>query len=824
MDEIAVDLRIHAILTQSTKQNHRSLFILKNSNFRQNVSILYGLLSQKTAFLPTILWCFSKNEKIKNDKQKKTKEKLAINPDFIKKINFTEIDIILGNTVEMLVLEHFKFLSPNILAKAIETVQGGGMIVILLDDTQHKNFNYRLVQSFVESNHICILDENLKICGKNDISSWKTEKIKKEELKFKNNLCITNDQDNVVSRIKEILKNRNNKNIALIKASRGRGKSAALGLSVSNAIEQNYSNIHVIAPHIENVKMLFDFIIKGLNEKGYKENQDYQIRKIFKKRSYIDRIIVNKHFRQVIQYYGFLDQINRYPDLLVIDEAAAIPIPILKNLLRCNLVLMASTCDGYEGTGRSLTMKFVNSLKQNDTENPYFYTEMELKESIRYSMYDPVENWLNEILILKSKDHKNKFCPSPDKCDLFYVNKQVLFSYHAISEKFLKELISIFVTSHYKNTPDDIKILSDEPNHHMFVLLSPQIEKKLPRIVCAVHIAFEGDITGNSKEGNLIPWTISEQFLIKIFLKEKGIRIVRIAVHPDYQSMGYGTKLVKLLIDLFESGENKQFEISEKQSLLISLKELNIPKIDWIGVSMGLNQKILKFWSKNNFFPFYIKQTKNFCTGDYTCMLLRNVHKNYNFLYQIFRKRFLTLSNFLWKEFSVEMSLMLIKFNQIVKLTKNGENETESDVTKINYENSKRLENLCENNIKIDSNNFQYNQDNPRLNNNLPNNEKLEIIQFDEFDFQRLRTFATGHSPFNIIYDIIPRISQDYFHNYKNYLTIAQESVLFAIGVQFKNTREIADKLGISRDNADVILKKVIIHFLHHFQQFDEKR
>jgi N-acetyltransferase 10 len=37
---------------------------------------------------------------------------------------------------------------------------------------------------------------------------------------------------------------------------------------------------------------------------------------------------------------------------VVIDEAAAIPLPVVKDLLGPYLVFMSSTINGYEGTGR----------------------------------------------------------------------------------------------------------------------------------------------------------------------------------------------------------------------------------------------------------------------------------------------------------------------------------------------------------------------------------------------------------------------------------------------------------------------------------------
>ena len=51
-------------------------------------------------------------------------------------------------------------------------------------------------------------------------------------------------------------------------------------------------------------------------------------------------------------------------ELLIIDEAAAIPLPLVKKLLGNYLVFMASTINGYEGTGRSLSLKLIQQLRE----------------------------------------------------------------------------------------------------------------------------------------------------------------------------------------------------------------------------------------------------------------------------------------------------------------------------------------------------------------------------------------------------------------------------------------------------------------------------
>ena len=97
---------------------------------------------------------------------------------------------------------------------------------------------------------------------------------------------------------------------------------------------------------------------------------------------------------------------------MVVDEAAAIPITLVKNLLGPYMVVLSSTVHGYEGTGRSLSLKLVASLreqnqarvahvKEGNLVNPgRSLMEVELDEPIRYGKNDPVEKWLNGLLCL----------------------------------------------------------------------------------------------------------------------------------------------------------------------------------------------------------------------------------------------------------------------------------------------------------------------------------------------------------------------------------------------------------------------------------------
>lgn len=153
-----------------------------------------------------------------------------------------------------------------------------------------------------------------------------------------------------------------------------------------------------------------------------------------------------------------------------------------------------------------------------------------MSDPIRYALNDEIERWLNELLLLNATEPvplKGDRLPHPNECELYIVNRDTLFSYKANSEKFLFNLMSLFISSHYKNSPNDLQLLSDSPSHLIFVLLGPlqknsEGKVELPDVLCAIQLALEGNLSsisidqntqrGIKPSGDLIPWNIREQF------------------------------------------------------------------------------------------------------------------------------------------------------------------------------------------------------------------------------------------------------------------------------------------------------------------------
>lgn len=795
---IEIDKRIISLIKYSKHRNHRCCICLMGEESSKQIPVLYNVLAANSlTACNSIIWCHKKEKNIdKNLSIQNENLTEFIKTKDIQFISYNESEKILGQTIDLLVLQDFESLTPNLIALSIETVRGGGLIVLLLDNVESiesmtkiksnflldddfvPRYNKRLFRSLINSSFILFLNSaceilpfskfNLQIENFEDEKKIKSENVTSNDSEnILINMTRTSDQSNVVNKLFSVLKDRTNRSIFSIQAGRGRGKSVALGLTITRAIQLKFSSIYISAPALENVKVLFDFLIKGLNAIGYIKYKDFKIVYSFKSRKrLIQRIEILKDMKQTIEYFSPFDELKYHPDMLIVDEAAAIPLPILKKLLFPNLIIMATTISGYEGTGRAFSIKMSEYLKQKtDSDNPFSYNELNMINSIRYGNSDPVEKWLNNILLLNAEPQKITKCPIPSSCDLFYVDRDLLFSGHSHSEMILKDVFSLFIASHYKNSPNDIQILADSPSHEIFTLLTNvnENEQCVPRVLCAIHVSFEGKCkNGSSKKGNLIPWIISESHFDNDILNYLGIRIVRIAVHPDYMSMGYGSRALDLLFKFFDTNQLpaiSKIKFSNEESILFyELKNVYVPKLSWIGTSFGLNERLMNFWKKHNLIPICVKQTVSFITGEYSSILLKEFNNGLSGkiqqYYKNFKTRFVGQLSYSFRNLNDKLCLILI-FNKIIG--------------------------------KFD-----------------------EKIEFSKQDLDRIDKYCRGTLDILQIIDIIPLIARQYFtENIDVKLNFLQKSILLMIGCQNKSVKEVSKIHKLKEYEVNSVLMKI---------------
>mgnify|MGYP004445911625 FL=1 len=169
---------------------------------------------------------------------------------------------------------------------------------------------------------------------------------------------------------------------------------------------------------------------------------------------------------------------------------------------------------------------------------------------------------------------------------------------------------------------------------------------------CAIQICEEGGISkdvvmnnnkrGLKPSGDLIPWTISDQYQDPEFAHMTSIRVVRIACHPECQRMGYGTKALELLSQYYEGkfikidsnsdDEEKESEKNNKgkkklKPLLNKLEDIKPPFIYYLGTSFGLTNNLYNFWNKNGYKTLYLAQNSNSITGEHSCIMIKPINE-----------------------------------------------------------------------------------------------------------------------------------------------------------------------------------------------------
>lgn len=629
--EVREELR--RIVVSGIRNNHRRLLVLEDEAMGYLIDIL-KIYNEARSNEYSVL--FSGKE----DKDDAT----WIQPyvDYIKQldnkakwgyVSLKNLERIMGTTWDLLIVDFLRDIRPNDLGRLIEVVRGGGLIIFLapkrevwkkqilrfhvdmitspytIDDLKPVFLKY-FVTTMENSPGIWFLSPNGTLHGNypSETISYMRKKVIPESPVFNKliyEMALTQDQINVINAIEKRIKG----GYVIITANRGRGKSVAIGLALSGliSVSDKPKNVVLTAPEFNNVKELINFLILSLNRLGFKPKYSKDKR---------DIRVDGWEIKYVYPYQAWKES----ADVIIVDEAAGVPVYLLERILgRFNLHIFSSTLHGYEGAGRGFQVRFLPLLRK---EARGLLSEVEMDEPIRYAPNDPVEKWLYDALLLDSDpavltSNEIKFF---DKRKLRYVDVD-LEDWLLNRKNILKQYIGIYVYAHYRNRPNDIMILCDAPHHSAAALLYNG------KIVNSLHLAKEGmmskedieaTLAGEPPSGHLIPTVVLRYYpIFKEVSSYRGIRIVRIATHPDLMNRGIGSRALKYIIDKAkESG------------------------MDWVGASFGVTSELLSFWGNNGFFPIHISPNKNPVSGEFSIIVIRPISKRATRLFRQVRYEF----------------------------------------------------------------------------------------------------------------------------------------------------------------------------------------
>ncbi|MGB5833670.1 MAG: GNAT family N-acetyltransferase, partial [Thiohalocapsa sp.] len=319
------------------------------------------------------------------------------------------------------------------------------------------------------------------------------------------------DQEQVIGAVLKVARGRARRPLVL-SADRGRGKSAALGIAAARLAADANRRIIVTAPRRSAARAIFE------HARAVDPDAAHRLRFVAP-----DALLTEQPDS----------------DLLLVDEAAAIPSPLLQRLLaQHGRVVFSTTIHGYEGTGRGFELRFRDVL---DRMTPG-WRDMRLAKPIRWAADDPLERLIHHALLLDAEPaaddqiaealHRSPDAPTTDQSVFETLDRDRL----GADEQLLRQVFGLLVLGHYQTRPADLRHMLDGPNIGVSVLRNGDTllataltarEGALPNQLLAP--IFEGR---RRPRGHLLPQTLSAHAGLFDAPRLGFVRILRIAVHP----------------------------------------------------------------------------------------------------------------------------------------------------------------------------------------------------------------------------------------------------------------------------------------------------
>ncbi|MCW8335933.1 tRNA(Met) cytidine acetyltransferase TmcA [Vibrio paucivorans] len=360
-------------------------------------------------------------------------------------------------------------------------------------------------------------------------------------------------------------------------ADRGRGKSSALGIAAAQLMQKRDINIVVTAPQASSIAPVLQHaeqvLPQAVIEKGTVRYANSTLR----------YIAPDELLREKIEC-----------DALLVDEAAAIPLPMLQAMVaRYHRCVFSSTIHGYEGSGRGFSLKFIEWLKE---QRPGMQT-CHIEQPIRWQGGDPLESWHYQTFLLDAElpvldvepfDTGMTKLVKLDKTDLVE-GPQKFGQYFAL-----------LVNAHYQTSPNDLFLALQDDAISVYAAYCNEA------CVGCMLVVEEGGLDDElvkdiqlglrRPKGQLVSAGIANHLGITQAATQTSLRIMRIAVHPQLQQRGIGSMM------------------------LASLAEQT--SASFLSTSFGAMPDLLSFWSNNGFVAVKVGSSRDQASGSYSVIMV----------------------------------------------------------------------------------------------------------------------------------------------------------------------------------------------------------
>ena len=416
---------------------------------------------------------------------------------------------------------------------------------------------------------------------------------------------VTQEQAAAVEAMLKVLSGHRDRPLVLT-ADRGRGKSSALALAACHMLSQARQPLKIIitAPSKQALTVFFEQVQQQLPAAKI-TNQGIE------------------HTMGTISFYPIDVILKARPkaNLVMVDEAAALPVYLLQQLLsHYHRLIFATTIHGYEGAGRGFSLKFQQVLQQTMPN----FRKMHINQAIRWADDDPLEKFVfnscllnaqlpqldSEVSAINTLDPANKSQTASIREQQSSLLLELISPKSLLdNEALLQKVFAVLVTAHYQTSPSDLKLLLNNPAISLFVL------KQNNDILGVALLMREGNVDPQLvKLVNGSQRRLRDQFLPQSLLTHCGIkssfnysyqRVMRIAIHPQIQAKGLGKFFLKQI----------EHQVAQQGT-------------DFIGASFGANPALVNFWQQTGFSIARIGFSKDKASGEHSCLVIKPLTTN----------------------------------------------------------------------------------------------------------------------------------------------------------------------------------------------------
>ena len=409
--------------------------------------------------------------------------------------------------------------------------------------------------------------------------------------------ALTPDQERAMAAIMHVAQGHPGRPL-VITADRGRGKSTLLGIAAARLLQQRRCRILVTAPRRSATDILFRQARDALADGG----------------TGADELEYRGGSLEFMAPDALLQE-KLDAHLLLVDEAAGIPLPLLGDLVRSyKRIVLTSTVHGYEGSGRGFLIRLGPML---DGIRPH-WKSLRLEQPVRWARGDPLEAFGFETLLLDAEPASLEGeSPAAADCSARRMSREELLA----DERLLKQLFGLLVSAHYRTTPKDLRYILDAPNLALHGLFHHD------RLLGAALVAREGNLSevlstairagGRRPRGHLLPQLLATRCQLPEALEMRCERVVRIAIHPRLQNRGLGSKLLRYLV---ESSRGEGVEL--------------------LGTSFGATPSLVRFWRAAGFEPLRLGHRREASSGTHSALMVLGLQPDAARLVQAAKQRF----------------------------------------------------------------------------------------------------------------------------------------------------------------------------------------